>query len=217
MNLLILGANGKIAQIIEKRVLTESAFEAVHLTLFLRDSSRLKQLENNSRVTIIEGDLSDELAVTKAMKKQDIVFIATVDIDPSNRITKNVIHAMQEQHVQRVLAASSIGIYGEEPNQKFHNWNQRSLSDVLNPMRQAAELLQKSGLSYTVLRFSWLNDRNEVKYEITKKSEKFAGGSGSRQSMADVILQIIADPELYHDEIIGIANPDTKDAPSVIY
>ena len=217
MNLLILGANGKIAQIIEQRILSEQKFEDIQLTLFLRNPSRLNHLEGNSRMTLMEGDLSDEVAVSKAMTGQDMVFIATVDIDPSNTITKNVIQAMEAQQVKRVLAASSIGIYGEEPNSQFHDWNQSSLNSALKPMRQAAELLQTSGLNYTVLRFAWLNDRNTVDYEITKKGEKFVGGSGSRQSMADATLKIIANPQLYTNEIIGIADPSTKDAPSVVY
>lgn len=217
VNLLILGANGKIAQIMEQRILSEPTFEDVQLTLFLRERSRLNHLEGNSRVTLTEGDLSDESAVRKVMTDQDIVFIATVDIDPSNTITKNVIQAMQAQQVKRVLAASSIGIYEEEPNSQFHDWNQRSLDSALEPMRQAAELLQTSGLTYTILRFAWLNDRSAINYEISKKGEKFAGGSGSRQSMADVTLKIIANPLLYTNEVIGIADPSTKDAPSVVY
>lgn len=41
MNVLILGANGQIARIVEERILTESAFEDVKLTLGLRNPSRL--------------------------------------------------------------------------------------------------------------------------------------------------------------------------------
>lgn len=217
MNLLILGANGQIAQLVENRILTEDRFSDVQLTLFLRDKSRLNNLANNPRVTLIEGDLDDEKSVQRAMANQQMVLVATVDTDSKNVITHNVIDAMKAANVDRVLAASSIGIYGEEPNPQFHTWNQNALAGALKPMRQAADLLQESGLTFTVMRFGWLNDRDEVKYEVTSKGTKFAGGSGSRQSMADVILKIIADPTLYADEVIGIADPDTKDAGSVVY
>ncbi|PWG00391.1 NAD(P)H-binding protein [Levilactobacillus bambusae] len=217
MNLLILGANGQIAQIIEHRILTEDQFKDVNLTLFLRDRSRLSQLDNNPRVTLIEGDLKDAAVVQSAMANQQMVLLATVDTDPKNTLTKNVITGMQQAKVDRLLAASSIGIYGEEPNPQFHSWNQTTLSGALKPMRQAAELIENSGLTYTIMRFAWLNDRDQIQYQVTKRGEKFAGGSGSRQSMADAALKIIADPALGADDVIGIADPETKDAPSVVY
>ena len=61
MKLLIIGANGQIARIVEDRVLSESAFKDVN-SLFLRNSSRLSNLANNSRVTVVEGIL-----ITKMM------------------------------------------------------------------------------------------------------------------------------------------------------
>lgn len=216
MNLLILGASGQIARIVEQRILAEEQFQDVQLTLFLRNSGRLADLATDPRVKLVDGNLTDAKAVTEAMSGQQLVLIATVDTDPNNTITKNVIQAMKGQHVERVLAASSIGIYGEEPNPQFHVWNQSALSGALKPMRQADELLRASGLNFTTTRFGWLTNRAEVKYAITVKGEPFAGGSGSRQSMADALLKIIADPTLYAHETIGIADPATKDAPSVV-
>ncbi|KRM10997.1 NAD(P)H-binding protein [Paucilactobacillus suebicus] len=217
MNLLILGANGQIAKIIENRILSEDEFSNVNLTLFLRDKARLNELSNNPRVSLIEGNISDQAALQQALNNQQLVLLATVDTDSNNTITKTVISAMKKQNVNRILAASSIGIYGEEPNPAFHSWNQQTLSSALKPMRQADELLKSSSLIYTTLRFGWLNDRDQVQYSITEQGTKFAGGSGSRKSMADAILTIIANPSLYENETIGISDPSTKDAPSVVY
>ncbi|ANZ60766.1 NAD(P)H-binding protein [Secundilactobacillus paracollinoides] len=216
MKVLILGANGQIAKFVENRILTEDQFKDIELTLFLRDRSRLQQLADNPRVTLVEGNLTDEKAVQQAMAGQQLVLIATVDTDSENTITTNVIQAMKAQHVDRVLAASSIGIYAEEPNPQFYAWNQSTLSGALAPMRQASELLQQSGLTYTTMRFAWLNNHDAINYTITEKGEKFAGGSGSRKSMADAILKMIADPTLYANKVIGISDPETKDAPSVV-
>lgn len=207
---LILGAYGQIARIIENRILNEDKYSDIELTLFLRNSSRLNDLDKSNRVHIIEGDINNEEAVSNAMKDQNIVFIATVDTNSNNTLTKNVIAGMKANNINRVIAASSIGIYNEEPNPSFAQWNQSMLSGVIPPMRQADELLRQSGLNYTTARFGWLNNNSNIKYDITKKGEKFCGVSGSRESMADAILTIIADPSLYENETIGIANPDTK-------
>lgn len=39
----------------------------------------------------------------------------------------------------------------------------------------------------------------------------------NRKSMADVVLKIIASPALYQDQVIGVSNPDTQNAPSAVY
>ena len=57
-NVLIMAANGRIAQIIEQRILTEDQFRNVNLTLFLRDAGRLDIFKNNPRVKVIEEDLT---------------------------------------------------------------------------------------------------------------------------------------------------------------
>lgn len=113
MNLLIIAANGQIARIVEHRILTEPAFQDVHLTLMLRRPQRLNELATNSRVTLLDGDLSDREGLTAAMKDQDLVYVAVVDTSTDNLWTRNVIVAMQKAAVQRVIFSNGLGIYDE--------------------------------------------------------------------------------------------------------
>lgn len=83
-NVLIMAANGQISQIIEQRILTEAQFSDVHLTLFLRKKSRLNQLVNNERVTLIEGSLDSMADIQAAVAGQDIVFVGVVDQTADN-------------------------------------------------------------------------------------------------------------------------------------
>lgn len=78
------------------------------------------------------------------------------------------------------------------------------------------KLLARSGLDYTTLRLSWLNDR-EVAYEITHKDETYLGVSGSRKSIADVVLRIIADPKFLVNDSVGIADPKTEGSERLAY
>lgn len=75
----------------------------------------------------------------------------------------------------------------------------------------------ESGLDYTTLRLPWLNDRNEVKYTITHRDDEFVGVSGSRQSIADVVLKIVADPTFGSNDSLGIADPDTRGSNRPVY
>ena len=211
---LVLGANGQIARIVEERLLKEQP--DVELTLFLRNSQRLADLDDNENVTLVDGDITDYDAVNAAMKGQDVVYIAMVDHTEDNVITKNVIKSMKENNVDRIIESSLLGIYHEVPG-KFGRWNDEMVQSGLAAAINADKLLSESGLAYTTLRFPWLNDRNEVKYTITHINDQYVGVSGSRQSMADVIVKIIADSEYLKNDSVGIADADTQGEDRPVY
>lgn len=211
--ILILGANGQIARIVEERLLEEQP--NTELTLYLRNSNRLNHLAGD-RVKIIEGDIRDYDALREAMTDQDFVFIGVVDHDEDNLLTKNVIKAMKDAGVKRVISSSVLGLYDEVPGE-FGRWNNETIGAGLLTAIQADKLLEESGLDYTTLRLPWLNDRNEVKYEITHKDEEYLGVSGSRKSMADVVVRIIEDPEFVKNDSIGIADADTQGKDRPVY
>ncbi|MFV0559008.1 MAG: NAD(P)H-binding protein [Enterococcus sp.] len=216
MNVLILGANGQIARIVEERILTESAFEDVLLTLGLRNPSRLQNLSGNSRVILSDVDLNRQDQVEAAMEGQDLVFVAAVDHDKQNRPTKNVIAAMKTTGVKRVVYTNILGLYNEVPGE-FGRWNLAQVRSGLNAAITSDRLLADSGVDYTTLRLPWLNNRDEIKYEVTHKDETYVGVSGSRKSIADLILQIISDPTLYSKDSIGIADAATQGLNRPVY
>lgn len=216
MKVLILAANGQIARIIEQRILAESQFENIELTLFLRNAHRLANLDTNSRVTLIEGSLDDAQAVDSAVDGQDLVFVAVVDHTRDNNWTKNVINAMQKHQVKRVIFTNILGIYNEVPGE-FGVWNHQQVSGGLAAAINSDRLLQNSGLDYTTLRLPWLNDKNEVKYSVTHQDEPYIGVSGSRQSVADLVLKMMLDSTLGSKDSLGLADPATQGANRPIY
>ncbi|KRM46858.1 hypothetical protein FAM21834_00501 [Lentilactobacillus parabuchneri] len=216
MNLLILGANSQIARIVEQRILNETAFQGVNLTLGLRDSQRLAALNKNNRVTLLEVDLESAASVDRAVKGQDMVFVAAIDQEPGNPMTKNVIKAMQHHQVNRVLYANIEGLYDEVPGE-FGEFNRNWTKNVINESINSDQLLADSGLDYTTLRLPFLNDRDEIKYTVTKKGQEYIGVSGSRKSIADFVLKMVKDPTIGSRESLGLANPDTQGEPRPVY
>ena len=98
---------------------------------------------------------------------------------------KNIVKAMKETGVKRIIAISSIGIY-ENP-----------LKSVLVPYKALADIVEKSGLDYTILRPDWFTSDNEVNYMITHKGEPEVGTSISRKSIASFVAIIIDNPDLH--------------------
>jgi len=214
--LVIFAANGQIARIVTDRILTEPTFSNVELTLALRNSQRLASLASNPRVRLLDTDLTNAQDVDAAIKDQDMVFVAVVDHTADNAMTKNVIAAMQKEHVSRVISTNILGIYNEVPGE-FGRWNLQQVASGLDAARESDSLLAASGLDYTTLRLPWLNDRDEVKYTLTHRNDTYDGVSGSRQSIADVVLRIVADPTFASKDSLGIADPATQGEDRPVY
>ncbi|MCU7549692.1 NAD(P)H-binding protein [Chitinophagaceae bacterium LB-8] len=97
------------------------------------------------------------LQFKEAIKGQDIVYANLAgDLEA---MAKNIVKAMQEEGVQKLIFISSIEIY-KEP-----------VRPVLKPYRKAADVVEASGLEYTILRPTWFTSVDEVDYEITRKGE----------------------------------------------
>jgi uncharacterized protein YbjT (DUF2867 family) len=188
-NVLILGAGGNIAQLVIDFLIKEAD---INLTLFLRNKSRLRA-KNFSNGRIIESDVQDYDPLKEAIMGQDIVYVNLAgDLEA---MAKNIVKAMEEAGVKRIIAVSSIGIY-ETP-----------LKPALKPYRKLADIIEGSPLDYTILRPTWFTNANEVDYEITRKGEPEKGSVISQKSLATFITKIIQNPEIYKRESLGINKP----------
>jgi uncharacterized protein YbjT (DUF2867 family) len=188
-NVVILGAGGKIARQVADMLVEK---EDVSLTLFLRDASDVKG-EETTKFRVIEGDVLNYEQLKAAVMGQHIVY-ANLSGD-LEAMAKNIIKAMEETDVKKLIFISSIGIY-DEP-----------LKPVLIPYRKAADVIEASALDYTILRPAWFTNANEIDYETTRKGEPEKGSVLSQKSLAALIVKIIDSPEKYNRENIGVSKP----------
>ena len=190
-NVIILGASGNIAgHVIDILV----KMDDINLTLFLRNARRLRN-NDISKCRIIEGDVLDLHQLKEAMKGQDIVYgNLSGDLEA---MAKNIVKAMAETGVKKLIFISSIGIY-DVP-----------LKPVLKSYRKAVDLIEASNLEYTILRPTWFTNADEVDYETTRKGEPEKGSVVSQKSLAAVITKIIETPEKYIGENLGVNKPNS--------
>jgi uncharacterized protein YbjT (DUF2867 family) len=125
----------------------------------------------------------------------DIVYVNLAG-DLEN-MAKNIVKAMQAKGARRIIFISSIGIY-DTP-----------LRSALIPYRKAADVVEASGLEYTILRPTWFTNADEVDYEITQKGEAEKGSVISQKSLATFIAKIIEHPEMHVRENLGINKPNS--------
>lgn len=201
---LILGAYGKIARIVEKRLLDNPDYQ---LTLVLRHACRLDSLKNHNNVTVIEGDVSDKSLLTKVIADQDVVY-ANLN-GQMERWAQNIVFSMQQNSVAQLIWITGSGLYHEVPD-PFGSWVENYVGHASKEdTRRAARIIESSQLSYTIIRAAYMTDDAEIDYELTKKGETFKGTMISRSSIADFVIKIINDPNKYQRESFGISKPGT--------
>ena len=190
--ILILGAGGGLARHTTPVLLRGAD---VQLTLYLRRANRLTN-PDPARVRIVEGDMLDAAALAAAMQSQDAVYANLAGADMAAQ-AHAIVRAMQAAGVKRLIFISSMGIYGEVPDERYHS--------LLHPYRDSAAVVEASGLDYTVLRPGWFTREAEVNYRLTSKDEPFKGHDVSMDSLADLLVKLLTTPDLHRRESLGVS------------
>lgn len=207
---LILGANGQIARWVVQMLGQQHAIEQ---TLLVRNPATLSGNEPvNAKVVI--GDVMDKKLLPRIMEGQDVVYANLAgDVDAQ---TAHILAAMQAKGIKRLIFINSLGIYDEVPG-PFGEWNRREIGQYLPPYRKSADLIEASDTEYTILRAAWLQDENEVDYEITARDEPFKGTEVSRKSVAALVTELVRHPERLVRANVGVNKPGTAgDKPAFV-
>lgn len=205
MKILILGAHGKIAQLVRER-LSETSDSPNLVRLFLRDANRIQNVRKNEEV--MEGDAANFDDLVKALVDVDFVYanLAGKNIEDQ---AKNIVKAMDAANKKRLVWISTLGIYDEVPGE-FGKWNHQMLDGgYLETYAAAAEIIENSDLDYTIIRPAWLTNKDEVDFELTQKGEPFKGTEVSRKSIAAFVTEIMQEPNKYIKQSLGVNKPNT--------
>lgn len=202
--ILILGANGRVARIVEQRLLNETT---AHLTLVLRNADRLA-FKPSARVSIIQGDVNDTAMLNRAMTGQDVVYANLVGQMATHAQT--IITAMTRHQIEQLIWITGSGLYHETPG-PFGEWVEQVVGHAAKEdTRQAAKIIEASSIAYTIIRAAYMTDDAQIDYALTQKGELFKGTMVSRASIADLIMKIIMTPQNYARTSLGIAKPGTE-------
>lgn len=203
----VIGATGQIA----RYAIPMLAEADAQLTLFARSASRVEAPEG---AQVIEGDATDEAALTRAVEGQDVVYANLGgNIDDQ---AKTLVRAMDAAGTKRLVFILAGGIYREMP-EPFESWNEKMLGEYLDIYRRAGDAVEASDLDWTIIRPAWLTDYDEVDYELTQRDETFKGTEVSRKSVASLVTDIAMHPERHSMENIGVDKPGTDGPKPAFY
>lgn len=197
--ILIIGATGSIGRTVRNTLLEKTDWD---LVLFSRQAGRIAI--DDSRETAISGNVFDEGDLMEAMDGVTAVVVAlTGDL---GTMARSIVTAMKHVGLERLIFISSMGIYNEIPARIGSHGNLEH-NPVLQSYREAADVVEASGLQYTVIRPGWFDNGN-TNYTISRKGQPFEGHDISRQAIADFILNLLEDDTLYVNESVGIHRPE---------
>lgn len=207
-NILILGASGSIARLVVQNLLPQVGHQLDNLTLLVRHPEKLNDLPlTNDHVHVIKADVTNTAKLTTIMQDQSLIYANLYGSNLAQQ-AKSVVAAMHKANVKRLIWISANGVYNEIPG-KYGQWNQMMLGSTLTAYADATHVVEKSKTDYTLIRPAWFQDENTVDYELTVKGQAFKGTEVSRKSVAQLVTQIIDDPNQMIRESVGISKPGT--------
>jgi len=200
MKLALFGATGGTGEQI-----AQQALAAGHtVSVLVRDPAKLKR--QDAKLTVITGNVLTQADVDKTVAGADAV-ICTLGNTRNNpdmvvsRGTQQVITAMQQQGIPRLLVVSSLGVGDSKQNLSLilRLLMQTFLRKVFKDKEAQEQLVRNSGLTWTIVRPGGLTDEPRTgSYQVGVDST--LRGRVSRADVADFVLR-----ELTRNAFIGQA------------
>ncbi len=203
MNILIFGASGKTGlELVRQGLLQEH-----QVTAFVRNPDKLS-IMHLDRLKIIQGDVKDFDSVSAAIKNQDVVISALGASQPLKNDpvliegVRNIITAMQEINVKRLIYLSFIGVGAGRKDAGFliKNIISRILRKQIEDHAEKERMIQNNQLEWTIIHPPKLtNDPGKNNYRTGEniKANQFLP-TLSRVDLADFMLKQAKDKNFIH-------------------
>ena len=194
MKLTIFGATGGTG-----RQLVEQALAAGHtVTALVRDPAKLAIA--NPSLTVVQGNVLNGDDVAKAITGSNAVLcsLGNTANNPDLAVsvgTQNIVQAMHQQGIRRLIVVSSLGV-GDSKNQvpflfKLIMWT--FLRKVIQDKEAQEKIVQASGLDWTIVRPGALTDGPATGTYRSGVDPSIASRRVARADVAGFVLQQLTD------------------------
>ncbi len=157
---------------------------------------------NSERITVINGDAKNIEDLKEAMLGQNVIYCA-ISGEALPQIAENIVSAMNEMSIMRLIFMGAVGIYNEIPDE-IDGEDNLDNEPAQIPNRKAADIVEASSLNYTVLRPGYLVEGDENDYVLTVKGESAKGYTTPIPALVKFAVQLIMDDDLYSNKSVSI-------------
>ncbi len=208
MKIVVIGGSGRTG----RPVVEQALARGYEVTAFARDSSRVPH--GHDRLRVVSGDVLDAGAVGRAVAGQDAVVSALGHAkgsprDVQRRGTENIVAAMRDHGVRRLVSLTGAGVRAEGDEPKFVDRVFAFLlgvlqRDVLEDARRHVEVVKRSGLEWVIVRGPRLTGGDRRGEYRVGPVGKNSGTRISRADLAEFMLdQLSSDDHLRQMPVVS--------------
>lgn len=205
MKALVVGATGETG----RRIVQQLTAQNIAVRALVRDRTRSQEILPAS-TEIVVGDVLEPKTLERAIADCTVIFCATgakPSLNPFEPYqvdyegTKNLVDAAKANQIQHFVLVSSLCT-----SQFFHPLNLFWL--ILVWKQQAEQYLQRSGLTYTIVRPGGLKNTEDRPPIVMSSADTLFEGSISRDQVAQVCVEALSYPSAQNKIVEIVARPE---------
>lgn len=188
MNLLLLGATGRVG----RYILNYALADGHTVTVLVRSPDKLEDFASQygTQLQIIQGDATNEEDIAKALKDGPAVVISALNTDGTTTLSVStglLIRQMQEQSIHRLITVGTAGILQSRTEPSLYRYEssdtRRRSTRAAEEHRRVYELLRESALDWTIVCPTYLPDGERT--GVYRVEKDFLPEDGSQITTAD--------------------------------
>jgi uncharacterized protein YbjT (DUF2867 family) len=205
MKAFVAGATGETG----RRIVQELVARDIPVRALVRDTEKARRILP-PEAELIVGDVLNPESLIAALGDSTVLLSATgakPSFDPTGPYkvdfegTKNLVDAAKAKGIEHFVLVSSLCT-----SQLFHPLNLFWL--ILVWKKQAEEYIQKSGLTYTIVRPGGLKNEDNPDPIIMQGADTLFDGSIPRQKVAQVSVESLFEPAARNKIVEVVSRPD---------
>ena len=210
MKAFVAGATGETG----RRIVQELVSRNIPVRALVRDIEKAKSILPGD-VDLVQGDVLKPEHLSAALGDSTVLLCATgakPSFDPTGPYkvdyegTKNLVDVAKAKGIEHFVLVSSLCT-----SQFFHPLNLFWL--ILLWKKQAEEYIQKSGLTYTIVRPGGLKNEDNSNAIVMQSADTMFDGSIPRQKVAQVCVESLTETAS-HNKIVEIVSKEDASAKS---
>ncbi|MBN3886408.1 MAG: NAD(P)H-binding protein [Nostoc sp.] len=205
MKAFVAGATGETG----RRIVQELIARNIPVIALVRDIEKARGILS-PEAELVVGDVLQPESLAGALGDSTVVLVATgakPSFDPTGPYkvdfegTKNLVDAAKAKGIEHFVFVSSLCT-----SQLFHPLNLFWL--ILLWKKQAEEYIQKSGLTYTIVRPGGLKNEDNLDAIIMQSADTLFDGSIPRQKVAQVAVEALFEADAGNKIVEIVAKPE---------
>ncbi|MFN6561654.1 MAG: NAD(P)H-binding protein [Nostoc sp. ChiSLP01] len=205
MKAFVAGATGETG----RRIVQELVARNIPVRALVRDIEKARGILS-PEAELVVGDVLQPETLTAALGDSTVVLVATgakPSFDPTGPYkvdfegTKNLVDVAKAKGIEHFVLVSSLCT-----SQLFHPLNLFWL--ILVWKKQAEEYIQKSGLTYTIVRPGGLKNEDNTDSIVMQGADTLFDGSIPRQKVAKVSVEALFEPAARNKIVEIVAKPE---------